>query len=263
MMADAKVVFDNAGAYERFMGRWSCAIGEKFLAWLDPPRGVRWLDVGCGTGAFSQLVVDRCAPGALTGVDPAPAQIAHARRALPQVRFEVGDALALPFGNGEFDVVASALVLHFLPDRATAFAEMRRVLAADGTVAGYTWNRTPDSTFAPYAPMARGVKSLGAPLSLSPLVPEAAPEGLQATLHGGGFGEIEIELIEAAESYRDFDDYWDVQTMPFHPIGKTVAALSESDRARLRDTMRKMLPPLANGRISYSSRAIAFKARKR
>ena len=262
-MAEARVVFDDAAAYERFMGRWSRAVGEKFLAWLDPPRGANWLDVGCGTGAFSQLVIDRCAPRALTGVDPAPAQIEHARKALPQVKFEVGDALALPFGDGEFDIVASALVLHFLPDRAKAFDEMRRVLAAKGMVAGYTWNRTADSTFAPYAPMARGIKSLGLPLTLSPLVPEAAPEGLQATLRKAGFDDIVIDLIEATESYRDFDEYWEVQTLPFHPIGQSIAALSPSDRARLNDTMRKMLPALSDGRISYSSRAIAFKAWKR
>ena len=45
-MAEARVAFDDADAYERYMGRWSRAIGEKFLAWIDAPKNAYWLDVG-------------------------------------------------------------------------------------------------------------------------------------------------------------------------------------------------------------------------
>jgi ubiquinone/menaquinone biosynthesis C-methylase UbiE len=261
-MADTSVIFDDAAAYERFMGRWSRAIGEKFLAWLDAPNNARWLDVGCGTGAFSKLIAARCAPSALAGVDPAPAQIAHARQQLPNAELQVADALALPFGDNEFDVVASALVLHFLPDRGKAFGEMRRVAKPGGIVTGYTWNRSADFTFAPYAPMARGLKSIGAKIMLSPLVPEGDTEGLNTTLAAAGFRDIATTKIEATERYSGFDDYWQVQTMTFHPIGKSVAALSVAERDKLRETMREMLPPASDGSIGYSSRAIAFKARK-
>src|SRR4051794_40029857 len=223
-MPETQITFDAADDYERFMGRWSRAIGEKFLVWLDAPKNARWLDVGCGTGAFSKLIADRCTPRAISGVDPAPAQVEHARQQLPNAALQVADALALPFGDNEFDVVASALVLHFLPDRGKAFGEMRRVAKPDGIVAGYTWNRSPDFTFAPYAPMARGLKSIGANVMLSALVPEADTEGLNTALAAAGFRDIAITKIEATERYRDFDDYWQVQTMPFHPIGKSVAA---------------------------------------
>ena len=159
-------------------------------------------------------------------------------------------------------MVASALVLHFLPDRGKAFGEMRRVAKPGGIVAGYTWNRSPDFTFAPYAPMARGLKSIGANVMLLALVPEADTEGLNTTLAAAGFRDITITKIEATERYRDFDDYWQVQTMTFHPIGKTVAALSDTERDKLRETMRVTLPPASDDSIGYSSRAIAFKARK-
>jgi SAM-dependent methyltransferase len=261
-MADTNVVFDDAAGYERFMGRWSRAIGEKFLAWLAPPANARWLDVGCGTGAFSQLIVNKAAPSAVSAVDPAPAQVEHAKKLLPNVDFQVAGALALPFEDNVFDIVASALVLHFLPDRGKAFSEMRRVAKPDGIVVGYTWNRNVDSTFAPYAPMARGIKAMGLPVSLSPLVPEADTPGLQATLEAAGFRDIAITKIEATERFRDFDDYWQVQTMTFHPIGKTVATMSDADRNKLRDTMRRTLPAAPDGSIGYASRAIAYKARK-
>lgn len=74
-MAEVKIIFDAADDYERFMGRWSRAIGEKFLVWLDAPANAQWLDVGCGTGAFSELILKRCAPKSLAGIDPSPEQI--------------------------------------------------------------------------------------------------------------------------------------------------------------------------------------------
>ena len=124
-MAETKIVFDAADDYERFMGAWSRSIGERFLAWLDPPRDARWVDLGCGTGAFSELILRRCAPKSLTGIDPSPEQIAYVRKHLPGHTFEVGDSMAMRFGEGAFDVVASALVFHFIPDRQKAFAEFQ------------------------------------------------------------------------------------------------------------------------------------------
>src|SRR5690242_6329932 len=104
-MAEARVTFDNAQAYEDFMGRWSRAIGEKFLAWLDPPNNARWLDLGCGTGAFTGLILKTCAPAKVAGIDPSPQQVEHAQAHFPQAEFRVGDSMALPFGDAEFDAV--------------------------------------------------------------------------------------------------------------------------------------------------------------
>src|SRR6185437_14140111 len=200
-MPDTNVRFNDAEGYERFMGAWSRAIGEKFLDWVAPPQHARWLDVGCGTGAFSEVVLAKCAPSALTGVDPSPAQVEHARKTIPRADFRVADALSLPFGAGEFDVDDSALVLHFLPDRRKAFGEMHRVAKPGGIVAGYTWNRTSTETFAPYAPVARAFKSIGLVPTLSPLVPEASPDGLRATLDATGLRDADITYIEVTRSF--------------------------------------------------------------
>src|SRR5262245_39388149 len=134
--------FDDGEAYERFMGRWSGAVGTAFLDWLEPPQQARWLDVGCGTGIFTQLVAETRAPAALTAVDPSPAQIDHARRQPIGQRadFRVADAQQLLFADAAFDVVTSALVINFIPDRARVVAEMRRVARPGGQVAGYVWD---------------------------------------------------------------------------------------------------------------------------
>ena len=171
-MPEIRPAFDDADAYERYMGRWSRAVGQRFLAWLAPPANARWLDIGCGTGAFSQLIAGQCAPKSLSGIDPSPAQIEFARVQLPKADLRLGDLLALPFGDAEFDIVASALVLHFIPDRAKAFAEMKRVARPGGVVAAYTWERSATSDFAPYAAMLGGLAAIGVEPMRSPTVPE-------------------------------------------------------------------------------------------
>ncbi|MEN3382386.1 MAG: hypothetical protein V7608_2430 [Hyphomicrobiales bacterium] len=261
-MAEVKINFDAADDYERFMGRWSRAIGEKYLVWLDPPAGAQWLDVGCGTGAFSGLILRRCAPQSIVGIDPSPAQIDYARKMFPGLTFEIADSMDMPLGDNVFDVVASALVFHFIPDRARAFAEMKRVLKPGGLIGGYTWKRTATTDFAPYAPMMHGVRQLGAEMLTSPLVPEASPEGLRASLQSAGFVDIAVTEIEVTRSFENFDAYWEVQTLPFSPPGRTVAKLDDAQRTRLRDLMRETLPAGPDGSITHSACALACKARK-
>lgn len=264
-MTETRVAFDDGNAYDRYMGRWSRAIGEKFLTWLDPPAGRNWLDVGCGTGAFTGLVLATAAPEKIIGIDPSPAQVEHAKRTVtaPQVDFRAGSAIDLPFGTGEFDLVVSALAIHFFPDRPKAFREMLRVTRSGAIVAGYTWRKSPTIIDAPYGPLARGVIEIAGDVMISPAVSEAMPEGLRATLTAEGYGDIEITTIEASQTFRDFEDYWTSQTGTFpHPVARSVAALSDQDRERLREILRTALPAAVDGTITYSSRATAFMARK-
>ena len=78
-MAEFKIRFDDGAAYERMMGVWSRLAGDIFLDWLAPPPGLRWVDIGCGNGAFTELIVERCAPAEIQGIDPSQAQLAFAR----------------------------------------------------------------------------------------------------------------------------------------------------------------------------------------
>jgi ubiquinone/menaquinone biosynthesis C-methylase UbiE len=264
-MTETQVAFDDGNAYDRYMGRWSRAIGEKFLVWLEPPAKRVWLDVGCGTGAFTELVLARATPEMIIGIDPSPAQVEHAKRTVtaPQADFRAGTATDLPFGTGEFDVVVSALVIHFFPDRPKAFREMLRVTRPGGIVAGYTWRKSPTIIDAPYGPLARGVIEIAGDVMTSPAVPEAMPEGLRAALTAAGYGDIELTTIEASQTFRDFEDYWTSQTGTFpHPVATSAAALGDHDRERLRDMLRTALPAAVDGTITYVSRATAFKSRK-
>jgi ubiquinone/menaquinone biosynthesis C-methylase UbiE len=255
-MADNTTVFNAAEDYERFMGRWSRAIGEKFLGWLAAPPNARWLDVGCGTGAFSELIAKRCAPQSITGVDPSPEQIVYARAHLPDYRFEVSRAETMPFGDGQFDVVASALVLHFVEDRPKALAEMKRVLSPGGLVGGYTWKREGMREFAPYAPMLDGLAAIGVAPPHTVPVEESAVDGMRASLTTAGFTDVAPIEIKVTQTFANFDEYWEIQTLSFHRAGKAVQALPDAQRARLRDVLREKLVA-ADGTITYPATAIA------
>src|SRR5215831_7559866 len=117
VMAEQQIRFEDGAAYERHMGSWSRLAGEVFLDWLAPSPGWRWIDIGCGGGAFSQLLVDRRAPAAVNGIDPSEAQLAYARTrpAARLAQFQQGDAMTQPFPDGRFDAAVTALVIFFVP----------------------------------------------------------------------------------------------------------------------------------------------------
>src|SRR3954463_12081600 len=69
-MADPQIRFDDGAGYERYMGKWSRLAGEIFLDWLAAKPGLRWLDVGCGNGAFTERLLGRGAPRFGEGGDP-------------------------------------------------------------------------------------------------------------------------------------------------------------------------------------------------
>ena len=130
-MVTNQIRFDDGAAYERYMGKWSQLAGETFLDWLAPKPGLRWLDVGCGNGAFTEMLVERCAPASVDGIDPSEAQLAYARTrpASRVAQFRQGDAMALPFPDDTFDAAVMPLVIFFVPDPAKGVAEMARVVA--------------------------------------------------------------------------------------------------------------------------------------
>ena len=134
--------FNDGKAYERSMGRWSRMAGEILLDWLALPPGLRWIDVACGNGAFTELLVHRCQPVDVQGIDVSEGQLSFARERLADraVTFHQGDAQALPFEDDEFDAAVMALAINLVPDRAKAVAEMARVVRPGGTVATYMWD---------------------------------------------------------------------------------------------------------------------------
>src|SRR5215831_21258706 len=98
-MNETPNLFVNGKAYERLMGRWSRLAGEKFLDWVDASKNLKWLDVGCGNSAFTEVLIARCSPASVIGVDPSEGQLDYARGrpGAKAAEFRVADTQALPF----------------------------------------------------------------------------------------------------------------------------------------------------------------------
>jgi ubiquinone/menaquinone biosynthesis C-methylase UbiE len=101
--------------------------------------GENVLDVACGTGVVSRLAAERSCTGRVIGLDlnadmlRVAGSIAHADGT--SIAWREGTALALPFEEGEFDVILCQLGLQFFPDKSLALREMARVLRFGGRLA--------------------------------------------------------------------------------------------------------------------------------
>jgi len=256
-------LFTDGEVYERMMGRWSRLAGETFLAWLDLPKGLRWLDVGCGNGAFTEEIVARCAPATVMAIDPSDQQLAFARTrpGAKMAKFEVGDAQELSFGDGTFDVAIMALVLAFLLDPVKAVAEMARVVRSGGWVASYMWDI--ENGGAPTNPVYAAIESLDLTRPVRPNPAASRLEDMRGFWEMAGLEAIETRVIRISVRFANFDDFWDSSTVPVGPQGKVIAGMSSDAREQLRARLRESLPAASDGQIVYGSFANAVRGRVR
>jgi ubiquinone/menaquinone biosynthesis C-methylase UbiE len=258
-MAEQQTRFDDGAAYERMMGKWSYLAGDVFLEWLAPESRLRWIDVGCGNGAFTEMIVDRCAPAAVKGIDPSEGQIAYARTRLAGRVAEIaqGDAMALPFADNSFDVATMALVIFFVPEPARGVAEMVRVVRPGGTVAAYAWDILRGGF--PLEMIWDEMRALG----IEPMHPPSADasrlEAMRDLWTSAGLESVETKEIVVQRTYADFDDFW--TTSLGAGVGQQVAAMANEKVEALKARVRVRLPTDVAGRIRYGARANAVKGR--
>ena len=257
-MADQRTFFTDGAAYDRMMGRWSAFAGAEFLDWLALPRGLRWLDVGCGTGAFTELLVARCAPVEVQGVDPAAAQIDYAksRPGARPAQFRQGDAQALPFADDSFDVAVMALVIAFVPDPAKAIAEMARVVRPGGWIAAYMWDLPAGGS--PNGPLTSAMHSMGVTFAMPPSIAFSQRDKMLGLWSGAGLAAIDTRAINVPVGFAGFDEFWELNSV-VGPGGVAVRAMSPSARDQLKARLREQLPKDRDGRISYVAHANAVK----
>jgi SAM-dependent methyltransferase len=255
-----QIRFDDGAAYERYMGEWSRLAGETFLDWLAPKSGLRWLDVGCGNGAFTEMLVERCAPASVVGIDPSEGQLAYARTrpASRVAQFRQGDAMSLPFPDHAFDAAVMPLVIFFVPDPAKGVTEMARVVCAGGSVTAYAWDM--EGGGFPYDALHSEMRGMGVAVPTPPSPDASRIDAMRDLWTGAGLDSVETREIAVRRTFNDFDDYW--ATVRGGPsVGPQLAAMASRELARLRARMRALLPADADGRITYSARANAVKGR--
>ena len=260
-MAAPEIRFDDGAAYERMMGGFSRLAGTVFLDWLAPPPGWRWIDVGCGSGAFTELLAERTAPAELQGIDPSEGQLAFARRrpAARVAEFRQGDAMALPFPDDHFDAAIMALVIFFVPDPAKGVAEMVRVVRPGGTVAAYAWDLLGGGF--PLEPIRAELRAMGIEPPLPPSADASRVDALRELWAMAGLEAIELWPISVQRHFADFEDFWTTSLLS-SSIGATVAAMAAADVERLKERVRPRLAADATGRIACGAYANAIRGRR-
>jgi SAM-dependent methyltransferase len=251
-------------SYDLYMGRWSRQIAPRFLNWLEPKGDLDWLDVGCGTGALSAAILARCNPKSLISIDPSEGFLATARANVPdeRVRFQLGDAQALTIEAGSRDVIASALVLNFVPDKEKALAEMKRVARRGATVAFYVWDYPGGGVEFMHAfwIAATALNPSAQDLTEDKRFPFCTPDGLTDLVKTAGMISVACEQIEMPAVFADFEDYWRPFTLGAGPAPGYCMSLDPDARQRLKQRLHDSLPRGQDGSIPLKTRAWAVKA---
>jgi SAM-dependent methyltransferase len=237
-----RAMFSESDGYERFMGRWSRRLAPLFLAFAQVGEGCAVLDVGCGTGALAYAAAN-IRSVSVTGVDPSEAYIrsAQQRAAGYPVRFEVGDAQALPYPDATFDRALSMLVLNFLAKPVIAVREMIRVTRTNGVVAAAVWD------YADGMGMLRtfwdeAVALIpGAASRAERRMPLSRRGELAELWRAQGLGDVQDQPLTIESGFRSFDDYWQPFLAGQGPAGSFTISLSEPERRALQSRLRNRL----------------------
>jgi SAM-dependent methyltransferase len=264
MTAERSDVWASGDAYEPYVGRWSRRVAGQFVAWLGIPKGRDWLDVGCGTGALCQVILDRASPRRVVGVDPSDGFVAYARHKVADARatFQFGDARQLPVADGCFDAAVAGLVINFVPDQAKAVHEMKRVTRHGGTVAAYVWDYAGEmQMMRRFWDAAVALDSGANALDEGRRFPVCNPEPLAGLFRDAGLDDVEVRPIDTPTVFEDFEDYWTPFLGGQAPAPGYCMSLSEDRRAALRERIRASLPFDGDGSIRLIARAWAVRGR--
>lgn len=260
-MTEEKIRFEDGAGYEKMMGTWSRIAGDVFLDWLSPAQGLRWVDVGCGNGAFSQLLVDRCAPASVDGFDPSEAQLsfARARPAGKVATFREGDAMQAPYPDASFDAAVMALVIFFVPHPAKGVAEMARIVRPGGSVAAYAWDVLGGGL--PHAPLVAALKEVGLPPLYPPSAAAAELSALRELWSGAGLTEVQTQQFTVHRTFDGVEDAWNTCLLG-SSVRTRMASLSPAKVAEAREVFRANLRQDPSGPITFPARFNAVKGVK-
>jgi SAM-dependent methyltransferase len=246
-----------AESYDRYMGRWSQRLAPLLAEFAGVELGMRVLDVGCGTGSLTEVLAERVGANQVAGAEPSAPFAEGCAARVPGADVRVASAERLPWEDGAFDVVVSQLVLNFLGDAVAGVREMRRV-SRQGTIAACVWD---------YEEMGMLRVFWDAALTLDPGAPAehlgmrlGKPEQLGGLWREAGCEEVETEVLEVAEEYESFEDYWEPFLAGIGPGGSYGAGLDDDARTALRDECRRALGE-PSGPFRLEARASAVRGR--
>ena len=252
--------WEHGDAYELFIGRWSSLVAVKFLDWLDVPGGLRWVDVGCGTGALSEAILGTQDPASIDGVEPSAGFVRAATQRLgDRATLHQAPAEDLPLFDGSADVIVSGLVLNFIPDLPAALAEMKRV-APRGVVGAYVWDYGGGMDMLRVFWEAADAVDPDGSMDEGRRFPLCRPGALLAAFTNAGLDDPEVVPLEIETPFADFDALWTPFTGGQGAGPSYLASLDPDKQAAMKETMRDRIQTNNDGSISLIARAWAIRA---
>jgi arsenite methyltransferase len=187
---------------------------ERLVEKVDIKPGQRVLDIACGTGwATMAAAKAACDTGKVIGIDIAEKMLEVARKktesaGLLNIEYRMGDAEALEFDEGSFDVAICALSIFLFSDIPKALQEWRRVLKKGGKVAfssfGANFMRPAYGLFMERLERYDGIKIPSQQIAAR----TGTPEKCRALLERVGFKDVEIATEQMGGYVKDIQDYW-------------------------------------------------------
>ena len=236
------MAFDlGAEKYDRFMGRFASPLAEEFIALVDPQPGQRAVDVGCGPGALTALLVSRLGRDAVVAIDPSAPFIDAVHERFPGLDARVGAAEELPYADDEFDFALAQLVVQFMSDPVAALREMRRVTRPGGLVAASVWDY--EGGGSPLSPFWRAVHETDPEHPAESGRAGVGQGQLVALFERAGLSDVREHVLTVRLSFDDFEELWEPYTFGVGPPGDYINSLDEAGVAQLKRRFAAQFPP--------------------
>jgi SAM-dependent methyltransferase len=251
------VTFDVAAdAYASFMGRFATPLAHQFVDLVAPEPGWRALDVGCGPGTVTEVLVDLLGSDHVAAVDPSPSFLTAVRERLPALDVREGAAEDLPFPDATFDAAFGQLVVPFMTDPVRGLSEMARVVRPGGVVAACAW----DFEHGPVQVFWRAAEEL-VPGASATIDLAGAREGQLAELMtSAGLVDVLSTALTVHVTIATFEEWWAPFAYRVGTAGDYFATLAPEQQEALRARCADLLP---DEPFEISGTARAATARRR
>jgi len=264
------IKYNDAAAYDAMMGVWSQLLGSQFISWLKPVSNKKWIDIGCGSGAFTEQIFTQCAPNKLTGIDPSKEQIEFAtnRFSSDVLSFQVADAMSLPFEENCFDFASMALVLFFVPNPLVGVKEMVRVVKSGGSISAYVWDVYGGGL--PVEIVHFGLRKMGIEYPIPPSAEASKIHNLNELWLVAGLTKIETRKITVERTFANFEELWrnTLKSPALKPVLNRINSdelkpvlnrINSDELIKLKQIVKGTLKPRTDGSVTCSAHANAIK----
>jgi len=243
----------DAETYGRFMGRFSRPLAAVLADVVDVSAGQCALDVGCGTGALTEVLVSRLGVDHVSAADPSESFVSAVRHRYPSMDVRLSTAETLDFPDAAFDLALACLVVHFMTDPVRGLSRMARTTTPGGVVGACVWDHAGGR--GPLGLFWQVVRENDPQAVDESHLPGVVEGDLPALLMAAGLRDVRSTALQVSVAHQDFDDWWQPFTRGVGPAGNYVSSLDPQSRDQLEHALRRRLPdgPFATTALAWTA----------